>query len=250
MRNNKLYILLSVVILIIAVSLFVFFRNKNDFLGKTDKDGNSETISKVVLPGDDEKIFSSLNGESIPSVAVFPDIPAKRVKELLSAVKTPESFCWYYTHTLNSSRISQKEFGIARFDVDTYKIEVYDNSSQLKKTVLEDNGTVVINTDGNSKEFVSFFTDPFKEAGVPSLSDFLKTDTLNMTYSLVESEYGSLIYAQFVSTKGPYMQTEQYYISLDYGIVVRADCYENGILVYHLETNALYEVESTALQQQ
>lgn len=250
MKKNNLYIVLALAVFIIAIILFVISRSYNATFENNDEQSGQDVISKVVLPGDDEKIFSSLNGQPDSSVIVIPDIPTERVKELLSAIKTPESFCWYYTHELNSSKNSLKESGIARFDIDTYKIEIYDRSSSLKKTVIEDNGIVSVSVNTGSKEFVSLFTDAFKEAGVPSLSDFLGSESLNMQYSLVESEYGSLLYAEFVSAKDGYSQTEQYYISLDYGIVVRADCYENGKKIYHLETTALYEVESTELLQQ
>lgn len=236
--------IVTVIIIIIAIALFILVRNFGT--GLFNNDEKPYYSSKVVLPGDDEKIFSSLNGKPNESVTVFPDIPAEKVKELLRDIEIPESFCWYYTHTLNSSRTFVKESGIARFDVDSYKIEVYDESSHLKKTVIEDNSIVSVDINGNSKEFSSLFTDAFKEAGVPSLSDFLHSDSLDLKYSLVESEYGSLLYAEFVSHKNGYSQVEQYYISLDYGIIVRADCFENGILIYNLETNALYEVESTA----
>ena len=176
-------------------------------------------------------------------MTVFPDISSDQVKVLLENVNVPESYAWYFRSTLHSARSSVSENGIMLFSDDSYKLELFDENSNLKKTVVQEGGNVSVAIGDNNAEFASS-ADAFEEAGVPSLSDFMSSELNDFNFSLVESNIGSLLYAEFVSTKGKYSQSEQYYISLDYGIVVRADCYENGTKIYSLETTALYELEN------
>ena len=44
---------------------------------------------------------------------------------------------------------------------------------------------------------------------------------------------------EFTSKDGDYSQLQKYTLSLDFGIVTEAYCYENDVLIYELTTNAL-----------
>lgn len=232
----------AVIWLVLFVSVLLLLPScvfRQEPSGSSDKND----ISHTVLPGDGDVIYESLHDAPRESVCLFPDVTHETVKELIANVDSPSSYCWYYTSTLYSSRKDMSRHGILIRNDGKYKIEQYDANNRLVRTVTLENGSLTVDADGSRSEFSPEQTSLFAEAGVPDANTFLTSSGEEFNYTLVESDYGTLLYAEFVSAKDGYEQTETYYISLDYGIVVRADCYENGTLIYSLETNALYELE-------
>lgn len=248
MKSTKARIAIVVsVISIIVILLCVALMFKNASKDNTPVDiGNNDQNGKTVLPGDDEKIYNSISGESTDSVKLFPDITHEQVKTMLGSVSLPSSFCWYYDNTIYSSKKSISTSGILKMEGSDYRIEIYSNKNVLNKTVISEGDGVTIqnNIDGTVSEFSKNSFDMFSEAGVPDISMFLSDDGFDFDYTLIDSEFGSLIFASFTSEKDGYSQKQEYYISLDYGIVVRADCYENDRIIYSLTTKALYELET------
>ncbi len=230
-------------VIIIPLLMFLFFFNSESETGLTNiKNESSE--DKTVLPGDDEKIYESIRGNVHDTVNIVPGITHDTVKEMLSTLEVPNAFCWYYDSTVYSSKKSSTVSGILKLDNENYRIELYSADGTLSKTIIGESESVTVqnNIHGTLSEFNSESTDMFSEAGVPDVSMFSTDAGTGFEYTLVTSEYGTLLYAEFETAKDGYSQSEQYYISLDYGIVIRADCYENDNIVYSLSTTALYEL--------
>ncbi len=241
------YILGAIVLLAIIVTSVIFsgitFENE-------EKDNISDLADKIQLPGNNDKIYSSLNRENPEDNHVYPNISHENVKELLRALDTPRVYYWYYNSTIVSSAKERTTSGIMRYNNGNYMIENYsgDTSGNLEKTIIEENAIVTVQTYNNSQTSISEFnsesTNAFIEAGVPDISAFISNDGENFKYTLHDSEYGKLLYAEFTSDKDSYTQEQRYYISLDFGIVIKAECYENGSLIYALNTLTLYELEN------
>lgn len=232
-----------------AVILFAFvllsscsFRHTGD----SDNDDDNPIHSDVVLPGDENSIYNTLHGKVSDSVYVYPSLEHDNVKNMLSSVVPPENFSWYFTSELCSTSDKLSKHGILFYSSGEYRIELYDSNDKLLQVVLTENGKIYCELDGKRSELsvADGENDVFVEAGMVSLNTFLNDTVDEFDYTLVESDYGTLLYAAFSSTKESYSQLQEYYISLDYGVVVRADCYENDMLIYHLETNAIYELET------
>lgn len=248
LKINKTVISIAICIvslIVIALSLCFFaFNRQHDGLNKNSE--NNFNTNKTVLPGDEEKIYQSISGVSNDSVKLVPDITHEQVKEMLNTLSPPSSFCWYYTHTLYSSKKSNTTTGILKIDGGNYRIETYNTDGFLMKSIIgEGDGISVLNnTYGTVSEFSSESTSVFIEAGVPDIEKFASDSGTDFDYTLVNSIYGTLLFARFESEINGYSQTEEYYISLDYGIVIKADCFENGNVIYSLATTALYELEN------
>ena len=219
---------------LLILILFSSCTNRREPERKDPQTDSSE--SHTVLPGDGNILYDSLHDTPTESVRVFPDITHARVKELLSSVVPPERYCWYYTSVLYSSVKSLSRTGILIFDSGDYKAEVYDDNNRLYKSVSLRDGALYTEQNGAEKELPAGKSSVFSEAGIPELSSFLSDSGEDFSYTLSESDYGTLLYAVFSVEKGSYSQKQEYYISLDYGLVVRVDCYENDSLIYHLET--------------
>ena len=70
-------------------------------------------------------------------------------------------------------------------------------------------------------------------------SDFLLDAS---TFEKNVNEYGSNLIITFDNEFDEFQQTLKYTISLDYGIVTDAECYEQGVLVYKMNTVLLRQV--------
>ncbi|MBE6623811.1 MAG: hypothetical protein E7621_06490 [Ruminococcaceae bacterium] len=246
MKNNKTVISITICIvsiILIALSLWFFSFNSHNDSSHRDSE-NIFNTNKTVLPGDEEKIYQSISGVSNDSVKLVPDITHEQVKEMLNTLSPPGSFCWYYTHTLYSSKKSNTTTGILKIDGGNYRIETYNTDGFLMKSIIGEEETVSVqnNSSGAVSEFSSESTSVFIEAGVPDIAKFASESGTDFEYTLVNSIYGTLLFARFESEINGYSQTEEYYISLDYGIVIKADCFENGNVIYSLATTALYEL--------
>lgn len=201
---------------------------------------------ELIIPGNNEKIYNIIDNQAGNTVTVYPEISHDKVKELLAAVEIPDSYYWYYESFIYSARRSRESDGILKFENGDYRIEIYSPDGNLKKTVIETAGSTLVqtyeSTASKSVEFSAQSVSAFSEAGVPEAATFISSGGEDYAYSLIESEYGTLLYAEFTSEKDGYRQNEEYYISLDYGIVVQAYCYENDMLIYSLKTTALYKL--------
>ena len=247
MKINKTSIpliicIVSLIIITVFLSFLAFNRNSEITPNNVEKDFNT---NKTVLPGDEEKIYQSIAGIPDSSVKLVPDITHGQVKEMLKSLSPPQSFCWYYTHTLYSSKKSNTTSGILKIDNRDYRVEIYNTDGTLIKNIVGENDSISVQN--NIYETISEFsydsTTVFIEAGVPDIEKFASDSGTDFEYTLVNSIYGTLLFARFNSEKNGYTQTEEYYISLDYGIVIKADCFENGNVIYSLSTTALYELE-------
>ena len=58
-------------------------------------------------------------------------------------------------------------------------------------------------------------------------------------YSVAYSDFGSVLYFEFFTNIENISQKECYWLSLDYGVVIKAECYESDKLVYSLETTTI-----------
>lgn len=201
---------------------------------------------KTVLPGDDGKIYASLHDKEQSSVAVYPEISNEQVIALLNEATNQQSdYTWYYKSTLISRDRSLSENGILKSSDNTYRVDIFDGNNTLQKTVEVNDAVMSVQlfnvASGQSeKDFSSESASIFEEIGVPEIYDFINSEDKDFSFSFIDSDFGKLLFASFTSVNGNYSQHQEYYISLDYALVVRADCFENDIPVYTLETVSLY----------
>ncbi len=231
------------ILLLLAVSYFFFFYEPSTDNNASDDIDSTESNNSF----DDDFLYESIEKHPNDSYQIFPNITHDNVKHLLRNVVTPENFCWYYRSALYSESGVLSENGILLADGDKYKIEIYSIDNQLKKTVIKEGELVSVSMGSNNVSPVTYTSTEFSlfsEAGVPDASSFINNTSEQFTYALADNEYGSMIQCRFENSVGNYTQTEEYYISLDYGIVVKAQCFENDNLIYSLETTALYELEN------
>ena len=250
LKSHITTIVLGLIIITLLVMSYTYFgdgiKNKNSESEASSEKDNFETR----LPGSDEKIYASLSEYNKDSVSVYPAIDHETVKLMLDSIVPPEVFYWEFNKTVISSLKERSTNGNMKFENGNYMVELLSaKNNEVEKTVICQGNTVSVQShNGQSITVADFDAETctaFLEAGVPEISDFISDEGKNFAYSLHESELGKILYAEFSVEKDGYSQSKNYYISLDFGIVFKADCYENGKPVYSLNTLSLYEIENT-----
>lgn len=213
---------------------------------RSERDDNKKTPidSDTVLSGDGDSVYGSLRSETDESIYVYPTLSHDKVKEMLRAIVPPTRYSWYYTTELYSSTDSLSRKGIFSYVDGNMRVELYDKDDRLLKTVLTEEGVLYSESGEKRTELSTDHNSFFVEAGMVSIDTFLNDTGDDFAYRLLDSDYGTVLFASFFSEKGTYSQRQEYSVSLDYGVVLSADCYENEALIYHLETNALYELDN------
>lgn len=127
-----------------------------------------------------------------------------------------------------------------------YRASVSDIDGNPKKYVSEnaDSTVVTVFEGGESAELVYPKTtfDISDECGfIIKADNFLESDYEldEATFYLENGSYGAELTITFDTVLGEYTQTEVYTLSLDYGVVVFAECFENENLVYSMSTKSL-----------
>lgn len=254
MKKNKLKSVLFVIFnifLIVALVLGLYYGLYKlrlialpEFLQWLIADDSQKEIT--VIPGDDGVIYDSIMNEGNEFVEVKTGLTIDNVRLLIENIKNDVNYYWEGDLTLFSNGESLKTKSIIRYYNGLYRVEVYDKNGFLQKIAAENNTVLtekVYNSyDGiyKTKNYPTKSMSLYAEAGVPDINKFLEADnTRNVSYSLIESDFGTLICLEFDYSIESYTQREIYFVSLDYGICVRAETYENGELVYLCESKTL-----------
>ena len=212
--------------------------------------GPDDTIT--VIPGDEGKIYEALMGNGTDeTIQITPDLNQDNINALIEEMKVRRQFYCEAQSTLYAGDGRLTNHLVIRYHDGSYRIEQSDDSGRLIKVVADNGKTATVrnlDSHGNSKtaEFPSGTVDLFAQAGMPNGKEFLdlpeaqpSAQDARRTFTLIESEeYGNLLYLAYERTKGDYSQYEVCYYSLDYGIAVRYESYENGVMTY------LYEIVS------
>ncbi len=212
---------------------------------------SDESDSVHVLPYDDGSIYNALSeGKSSDTVSVVSELSRERVEEMLREVTTSETYYQELNVTVydgdgkslaTKATVSRQEenydvslysSGGVRYkriteDGDSVQIYVYDSKGKESKTTLSKGGFDIQSDTGIIMTHDRFFSEN---------SSFGENES---EFSVAYSDFGTVLMFEFRTMLDNYSQTERYWLSLDYGVVIRAECYEEDTLVYLLETIAL-----------
>lgn len=246
-RYDKLFSVLNIVFILVIVSGIIIGLDKIGILSLTEWFSGQNKIH-TVLPHDEGEIYESLSQKkSSDSITVVPDLSWDNVYALLSDVEASDNYYHEAITTLYGQNNTKKILSASVTRTDgKYEVIVYNQNSEIVKRIRETQDLVSIsNFDENGKEDITAVEranfDIQSQSGVVITHDaFYQTpDNTLSSYSLAQTELGSVLEITFTSTLENYTQLQKYWLSLDYGIVTRAECYEDNVLVYLMETTSL-----------
>ncbi len=246
-RYDKLFSVLNIVFILVIVTGIIIGLDKIGILSVTDWFSGENKIH-TVLPNDEGEIYKSLSQKkSSGNITVVPDLSEENVYALLADVEPSDNYYHEVTVTLfglNNTKKTNRAF-ITKTD-GKYDVIIYNQNSQMQKRIREiDDMISISNFNEAQNEYITIVEkgsfDIQSQTGVVITHNaFYETPENVLTqYSLAQSDLGSVLEITFTSTLENYSQIQKYWLSLDFGVVTRAECYEDNALVYLMETSVL-----------
>lgn len=174
-------------------------------------------------------------------------LSSENVKKMLYSITPCDSFREEYSYTLYSSAGSVTRNICALKSSGIYcAFYLGTNGTPYRQIVRGDTITTVNTLSHGSLQTAQFSTGnmefPAEIGSVLTHSDFFSAaDDPAYTFRLISDDYGSALAITFTSQIGGYSQVQEYTLSLNYGVVTKAECYENGTLIYSLSASFLSE---------
>ncbi len=171
------------------------------------------------------------------------DMSKENVKKMLSLLEPEKDFTQEIEYSLMSGTSSLTERVIITMREDISVAHFISGTDEVTKQVVYSDGTTSVSTvlPGGVKT-VSYQSGKiaFSEqvGALLTYEDFLDvSDDDDYSFSLISSESGTMMLISFTSRSGEYTQEQTYKLSLEYGVVTEAYCYENDALIYSLSTS-------------
>lgn len=249
MKNHRDLFGLLANLLIVAVVLAAIIIGLNkigvyDLPDWAEKLLGTAEVGSETSAEDNSLAYENVGYDSDSTGLLVGNVPTyANAKQLLSAVKPDNGYMQEIIVVQNSSSSKLTQRMTVVNDAGLYEINILDEAGNLIKHIKEDgeNINVIIFDRGQSSKYSLPKGDiaVWEECGVLLNSDnFLDSDyeLENSEFQIVDSDYGTCAVIEFDSSFDGYSQREIYTVSLDYGVVLEAQCYENDTLVYSLET--------------
>ena len=251
MKNHReISGILANVLIVVAILLFIVFG-----LNKIGVYDLPDVVEKIIGTYNENGIESDKNGgknikdakfdgkKKEDSVYVLSYENARELLEKVSAV--PE-----YSHKLTfesyyNSKKLVKNVSLSRRNK-LYSAYVMDENGRVEREIIETaNNVTVISYDDKELVEVNLEKGNFDisdECGfVLTVDSFLNSgfELDKASFLQFENDYGTCVRIEFNNTFANITQSEVYEVSLDFGVVTMAECYEDDVLVFSMKTSEL-----------
>lgn len=228
----KKYII-TITIAILAVLAAVFFLYHRAATDDEPSDG-------VVIDEKDKAIYNSLNAVSDQKEYHFSSITAQNAIEAIKMIQTAEKFYAVFTAEIFDGAESFATTTKVWKNNEKYRTET---QGSVNKTYICDGERVKITNDDRFTSKIYPASEAFtfsEEIGVADINYILE----NAQNEIVSVRFartagiqtgGNIIYAEFFDSDTEYR--EEFYISIDYGILLSAQTFMGDELIYRLTTN-------------
>lgn len=194
----------------------------------------------------DEGVYSLIEGSTISSSVEVVELDYTNARTILENLKPSESYTQnvVVTHYFGNNSKTQN-MSVARYN-GLYEVAIYDSKNKPLKNIKETSHHVVISSleSDNGKDVVipkgNF--DISSECGfVVNVDEFLKhSEKLDEgDFSQFSDDNGSFMIVSFDSDVDGVVYSQQYTVSIDFGVVTKAFCYEDEKLIYEMITTGL-----------
>lgn len=239
--------ILTVLVLFGAVSFGLWGTGLLSFPGIPSGNGDSGKNEYAENSG---RIFEDISGaDAGETVRVYPEITVEKLGELLRSLRPYKNYCLECHTALYSSAGSAETRVLSRVSGECYNIELFDGNDKLKKSYVCDGRKVKVTNFGTGTESALYdcgLFDFFSDASLVSLDEFkdLPLDEYESTLLSVSEENADLISVSYTYDRGGNTVKNSYLISLDFGLVLEAECTENDVLTYKLTTDSVYPIDT------
>lgn len=200
---------------------------------------------------DGYEIFEYIgSSDSAETELMYPEITPENLVSLLESAEPYSNYYWESKTEVFSSTGSTVSECKSRISGNRYNVEILNEQGLTVRKCISDGVKTYITTNsgGGSKTavFERGLTDFYSDASIIPV-DFFK----NTEFSLEDTEIRhvtnkgyNLVCVTFSYERSGITVENNYMISLDYGVVLFAECFENGEPVYKLSTDSIYSLSS------
>lgn len=252
-KNTKALLIQILAILLLFILAFVGLRKLNlvkfpEFIENliASDDFNSDEYIH-----DSYKILEYINKtEAEEKNSLYPEITPDNLKNLLNSLNAYDSYYWETTSN-NYYNTSVKSINCkSRISGNRYNVEITsDNGNSLKKCVSNGESTAVYITENKITKKVTYevgLSDFYSDAAIVSIDYFKDFDfnNTNCVLNTVNKNNFSLVSVAYTYDRNGTQVENIFLISLDFGVVLFSECYENDTLVYSMNTTSIYPLTS------
>lgn len=210
-----------------------------------------ESSESHELSGNGQEIFEYIAGpEDSAEFDSYPEITVENMNTLLNTLQPHENFYWETVSETFSTGSSAKINCKSRISGKKYNVEILDGNNNITKKYVSDGVNTVIfgysSGYSDSSVYSSGIFDFYSDAALISVDYFKDTDFTESSCEIhhVKTEQYSLVTVEYTYDRNGITVKNRYGISLDYGVVLFADCFENDIPVFKQSTVSIYPLTS------
>ena len=234
-----LSVLLALVILLLLTGVVLLILKHYDVIDLSQKETPSENES--VIPGDEGRFLEALTKGSAEGVTVTYDIASENLSALLK--NNPPVTSYYIDNTFTYYGENAVKRGSNKIwrDGDRFRVQTYEEG-ELVKTVVCD-GQMVYLSSSNGDSFSSYPASGHFEvesyASMPRPRDFFELSAVtDLSITLFRDSTDTLYHVSYLDASLGHI--ERLFLSVEYGLVLRAETYADQKLIYSLETAELH----------
>lgn len=202
---------------------------------------------------DGYEIFGYINSDaaSTEKELIYPTVSTENLAALLNTAIPYENYYWESRSELISSSGSVVTECKSRISGNRYNVEISDNNGNTVRRYISDGESTLVSKSSrgginSSKIYRYGLVDFYADASLISIDYFkdgeFSDDNTEIRF-INENGYNMLSLVYIADRNGVTVRNE-FLISLDYGVVLFAECYEKDTLVYSLHTDSIYSLSS------
>lgn len=253
--SGKIRTLISQILLVIVLFAvaFILLRRANliqlpTFLENLFYKEQTEVTTET---NDNREIFNHIGSYTdINEIKSYPSISVSNMNSLLESLVPHENFYWESTTEVYSNNSVSTRVCKSRISGNKYNAEITDNSGTVLKKYVSDGVSTRVSSMKSDKSSSNIYKkgvfDFYSDAGLISVEHFKGfefTDD-NCEIKHIKNNDYNIISVEYRYERNGIAVKNIYGISLDYGVVLFAECYENDVRVFNQTTNSIYPLTS------
>lgn len=211
-------------------------------------DSDEEIISETKSDGQEIFQFIGSAPENDDEFRDYPEITVDNMNTLLNSLVPHKNFYWEsVSKTYSSDSVVTKNCR-SRISGNKYNVDILNNEGNVVKKFISNGEKTVITSyysgTSESSSYASGIFDFYSDAGLISVDYFKDADFTNgnSEIRLVKNDQYNLVSVMYTYDRNGTTVKNVYGISLDYGVVLFAECYEDDIPVFEQTTTSIYPI--------
>lgn len=240
-------------LLVLFTVAFILLRRANliKFPNFIEQFLNTKQETTSDFSGDGQEIFKYIGKNNSPDqLSYYPVITVENMNALLNSLEPHKNFYWEsISETYYSGSVTAKKCK-SRISEEKYNVELLDKDDKTVRKYVSDGTVTAVSKppygESDSTVYTRGIFDFYSDASLISVDYFKDADFSEDSCEIRLIENGQYNIVSIIHTynRNGISVKNIYGISLDYGVVLFAECFENNIPVFKQSTLSIYPLTS------